>query len=119
MSAQFLEDSLSLVETEERLLAAEIIELDRMERSHLVRGLAPATPVPPIRSSAAVDSGLRVVWQACLAVLQNIQAIRKNRPKEELVRDSVEHEFRKQINNLNGSVSCDGVVSLPCCAYGV
>jgi len=45
-------------------------------------------------------------WQACLAVLQNIQAIRKNRPKEELVRDSVEHEFRKQINNLNGSVSC-------------
>jgi len=73
---QFLEDSLALVETEERLLAAEIIELDRMERSHL----------------------------ACLAVLQNIQAIRKNRPKEELVRDSVEHEFRKQINNLNGSV---------------
>ena len=39
-------------------------------------------------------------------MLQNIQAIRKNRPKEELVRDSVEHEFRKQINNLNGSVSC-------------
>merc|ERR1712196_704094 len=31
---QFLEDSLALVETEERLLAAEIIELDRMERSH-------------------------------------------------------------------------------------
>ena len=37
---QFLEDSLSLVETEERLLAAEIIELDRMERSHLVRRVA-------------------------------------------------------------------------------
>lgn len=73
---QFLEDSLALVETEERLLAAEIIELGRMERSHL----------------------------ACLAVLQNIKAIRNNRPPEELVRDSVEHEFRKQINNLNGSV---------------
>jgi len=73
---QFLEDSLALVETEERLLAAEIIELNRMERSHL----------------------------ACLSVLQNIQAIRIKRPQEELVRDSVEHEFRKQINNLNGSV---------------
>jgi hypothetical protein len=64
------------VETEERLLGSEIIELDRMERSHL----------------------------ACLAVLQNIKSIRQNRPKEELVRDSVEHEFRKQINNLNGAL---------------
>jgi len=73
---QFLEDSLAMVETEESLLAGEIVELGQMERSHL----------------------------ACLAVLQNIQAIRQNRPKQELVRDTVEHEFRKQINNLNGSV---------------
>jgi len=73
---QFLSDALALVETEERLLAAEIVELAKMERSHL----------------------------ACLTVLQNIKAIRQNRPKGELVRDSVEHEFRKQINNLNGSV---------------
>lgn len=73
---QFLEDSLAMVETEESLLSGEIVELGQMERSHL----------------------------ACLAVLQNIQAIRQNRPKQELVRDTVEHEFRKQINNLNGSV---------------
>lgn len=72
----FLEESLAFIETEERLLVSEIIELGKMERSHL----------------------------ACLAVLQHIKSIRMNRPAEELVRDSVEHEFRKQINNLNGSV---------------
>ena len=59
-----------------------------------------------MRAGFVADTVACGVWQACLAVLQNIQAIRKNRPKEELVRDSVEHEFRKQINNLNGSVSC-------------